>query len=65
MYGFSVYDISSPYNPVFKKNVNAAGNPDFIDLIPYNNILVCWTTKGMMLYDISAPQDPTLITQVN
>jgi hypothetical protein len=65
MYGFSVYDISSPYNPVFKKNVTAAGNPDFIDLIPYNNLLVCWTTKGMMLYDISAPQDPTLITQVN
>lgn len=65
MYGFSVFDISSPYNPVFKKSVNATGNPEFIDLIPYNNILVCWTTKGMMLYDISTPQNPTLITQVN
>jgi hypothetical protein len=65
MHGFSVFDISKPYEPVHIKDVNATGNLNFIDLIPNNNILVCWTTKGMMLYDISASQNPTLITQIN
>jgi hypothetical protein len=64
-YGFSVYDITKPYDPQFVKSVSVSGNTNFIDVIPYNNVLVCWTSTGMMLYDISVPQNPALIRQVD
>lgn len=63
-YGFTVFDISNVYNPTFIKNVNSNGN-DFIDVIPYNNILICWVTKGMLLYDITDPKNPVLIKQIS
>lgn len=62
-YGFTIFDISNAYNPVLVKHVNDNNN-NFIDLIPYNNILICWVTKGMILYDISNPKTPVLIKQI-
>lgn len=64
-FGFSVYDITKPYQPVLIKNVNLSSHPYFIDVIPYNDILVCWTSTGMVLYDISTPQNPIFIKQIN
>jgi hypothetical protein len=65
-YGFSVYDISKPYSPSLVNNVKISSElVNFIDVIPYNNILVCWTSKGMALYDITTPQYPTLIKQIS
>ena len=65
MYGISVYDISKPFNPLRVKTVSTDGNPNFIDVIPYNNILICWTSTGIILYDISVPQNPTLVNQIS
>jgi hypothetical protein len=67
MYGFSIYDISKPYEPALIRTVKITGSssPDFVDVIPYNSILICWTSAGMVLYDISTPQNPTLIKQIN
>ncbi|HWI90009.1 MAG TPA: hypothetical protein VNT20_01995 [Flavisolibacter sp.] len=65
-YGFSIFDISHPYQPSLLRSVKISYEEvNFIDVIPYNNILVCWTSKGMTLYDISDPQDPLLIKQIN
>jgi len=62
--GLMVFDIAQAYDPVFIRNVGAA-SAGFIDVIPYNNILVCWVSSGIILYDISSPQNPTLIKQIN
>ena len=62
--GIIVFDITQAYNPVFIRNV-AAGSGYFIDVIPYNDILVAWVSNGMTLYDISSPQTPSLIKQIN
>lgn len=65
-YGFSIFDISNPYQPSLLRSVKISYEEvNFIDVIPYNNILVCWTSKGMTLYDISDPQNPLLIKQIN
>src|SRR5687768_3672718 len=62
--GIMVFDITQAYNPVFIRNV-AAASGYFIDVIPYNDILVAWVSNGMTLYDISSPQTPSLIKQIN
>jgi hypothetical protein len=65
-YGFSIFDISKPYQPSLLRSVKISYEEvNFIDVIPYNNILVCLTSKGMTLYDISDPQNPLLIKQIN
>jgi hypothetical protein len=65
-YGFSIYDISKPYEPLHVNSVKISYEQvNFIDVIPFNNILVCWTSKGMALYDITTAQYPTLIKQIN
>jgi len=63
-YGFTVYDISRPYDPQFVKHVSLNDSTSFIDLIPYNSVLVCWTSGGMALYDISETENPALIKEV-
>lgn len=63
-YGFTIFDITNAYSPAFLKHVNGNDN-NFIDVIPYNNILICWVTKGMLLYDISDPKNPVLIKQIS
>jgi hypothetical protein len=60
--GLMVYDISSPYHPVFIKSIPGSA---FIDVIPYNDVLICWTKTGMALFDITNRQNPSLISQIN
>jgi len=62
--GLVVFDITQPFHPVISKRVNI-DQASFIDVIPVNDVLVCWTTSGMTLYDISSRLNPTLITQIN
>ena len=59
--GLMVYDISKPYEPAFIKNVD---DGDYIDVIPFGDLLVCWVTNGMLLYNISEPANPQLLTQI-
>lgn len=62
MYGLMVFDITQAYNPRLVKQV-----PGVVatDVIPYNDVLICWTATGMTLYDITSKQDPVLLTQIN
>lgn len=59
--GLLVYDISKPYEPTLIKNVD---DGDYIDVIPFGNVLVCWVTNGMLLYNITEPANPQLLTQI-
>jgi hypothetical protein len=35
-----------------------------MDVIPYNNTLICQVQDGLSLYDISKRLDPKLITKI-
>jgi hypothetical protein len=61
--GIVVFNITNAYQPVFVRNVTNA-QTNFIDVIPYGNVLVCWASDGMVLYDISNPQNPQLIKKI-
>ena len=62
--GVMVFNISNGFQPTHVKNVGSA-NDRYLDVIPYNNLLVCWIDKGMALYDISNQRDPVFIKTIN
>lgn len=62
-YGLSVINIAHPYQPTLLKVVN--NNSSFVDVIPYNNILICWVSDGIILYDISTNSNPVFISKIS
>lgn len=61
--GLGIYSIKNAYQPL-KKN-NLATGEWFIDVIPYGNTLICWTSAGLSLYDISSPEIPVLLKKIS
>ncbi len=59
--GLKVYCISNAYDPVERPSLPGA---DFIDVIPYNNILIGWVSDGIILYDISNRLHPIFIKKI-
>lgn len=59
--GLKVYDIKDAYFPIEK--LTLAG-PGFIDVIPYDNLLICWTATGIHLYDITNQLIPVFIKNI-
>lgn len=59
--GIKVYDIKDAYNPIGRSTVSGQG---FIDVIPYENLLICWTTTGISLYNISNQLQPILVKNI-
>ena len=59
--GLKVYSIKNAYDPVEVKTIPGAG---FADLIPYDNILICWANGGISLYDITDRLNPAFIKKV-
>ncbi len=60
--GLSVVDVSDPSAPTESKRITDADW--FYDVIPVNDLLICYTNKGLALYDIKNRMDPSLITKV-
>lgn len=60
--GLSVVDVSNPSAPTESKRITDADW--FYDVIPVNDLLICYTNKGLALYDIKNRMDPSLITKV-
>lgn len=56
--GLKVFNVSRPYEPVLLATKTDA---DFVDVIPYNGMLICFVLNGILLYDISKPAVPTLV----
>ena len=59
--GLKVMDISAPANPTLVRTVTGAY---FKDVIPFNDILICYVSTGILLYDITNPDDPQMITLI-
>lgn len=59
--GLLVLDISNAYQPAI---ITSIKDGEYIDVIPYGNLLVCWVKDGLMLYDISDKKAPQLITHI-
>lgn len=59
--GLKVFNVSNPSNPVEKTTIKGE---NFKDVIPYNDLLICYVTNGITLYDISLPEAPVLIQHI-
>jgi hypothetical protein len=60
--GLVIYNISSPFNPVFTSSKN---DGEYVDVIPYLGTLICWVKGGIILYDISQPLTPVFLSKIN
>jgi hypothetical protein len=61
-YGLYVFNIQKAYFPQMVKQLV---NDWYLDVIPWNNTLICQMQDGLNLYDISNRLNPTLITKIN
>jgi hypothetical protein len=59
--GMKVFNIKDPYSPSL---VSTQTDGNYLDVIPYNGILICNSTKGIILYDIHEPATPALIKEI-
>jgi hypothetical protein len=59
--GLSVLNVKKPSAP---DSLTTLKDGQYFDVIPYNDILICYLKTGILLYDISKPQKPTLITLI-
>ena len=59
--GLLVFDITKPFEPQLIKSVK---DGEYIDVIPFGNLLVCWVSNGMLLYDITDNNNPQLLTRI-
>ena len=60
--GLNVFDISNPYLPVL---LTKRTDGSYIDVIPYNNQLICWISDGLLIYDITNKANPLKIAKIN
>jgi hypothetical protein len=59
--GLHILDIT---DPVLPKPVSVIKGETFYDVIPYDNVLICYLEKGIALYDITQPLAPTLLSNI-
>jgi hypothetical protein len=59
--GLNVFSIKNAFDP---KLIKTMYDGWFMDVIPYNNTLICQVQDGLSLYDISKRLDPILITKI-
>jgi len=60
-YGLYVFNISNAFGPQLVKRFSDGW---YLDVIPYNNTLICQVQDGLTLYDITSCMKPTLITKI-
>lgn len=59
--GLYVFNIKNAFDPRYIRKMSDGW---FMDVIPYNNTLICQVQDGLSLYDISQRLDPKLITKI-
>ncbi len=59
--GLVLLNIKNPYQPTLIKSIK---DGSYIDVIPYQNTLICWVTTGIILYDITDNRNPVLLAKI-
>lgn len=59
--GLNIINISDKAKPVSLKVITGE---NFIDVIPYNDVLIAYVQGGIVLYDISSPADPQKLSTI-
>jgi hypothetical protein len=49
-YGLTAVNVKNPSQP---KELYTINDADYVDVIPYENLLICYVTNGLLLYDIA------------
>ena len=60
-FGLFVFNIKNAFAPQLIKKITDGW---YMDVIPYNNTLICQVQDGLNLFDISKRMEPTLITKI-
>ena len=60
--GLSIYNIANPAMPLLRNKLTTY---TFEDVIPYNNLLICYISTGLVLYDISNKTNPVQLALIN
>ena len=60
--GMSIFNVSNPATPILRKTITTQ---NFEDVIPYNNLLICYISTGLVLYDISNRTNPVQLALIN
>ena len=59
--GLKVYDTRDAYYPIEKMTIPGSG---FVDVIPFDNVLICWVNDGISIYDITNRLQPAFIKKI-
>ena len=59
--GMKVFNVKRPYSPTL---ISTKNEGNYLDVIPYNNLLICGAVTGIILYDITNPAAPSLIKTI-
>lgn len=59
--GLKVFNVMNPKKP---KLLVTKSDANYVDVIPYNNLLICYISEGILLYDISKPTSPVIIKNI-
>ncbi len=60
-YGMSIFNVNNPASPRLRKKLT---DYKFQDVIPYNDLLLCYVENGLAIYDITTPASPVFITEI-
>lgn len=59
--GLKVFNISQPFAPAL---ISTKTDGRYVDVIPYDNVLICFVQDGIVLYDITKRAEPVLIKKI-
>jgi hypothetical protein len=60
--GLNILSIADAFHPIKLKTINDA---TYVDVIPYNDELLCWVSDGLIIYDITNRGNPIKIAKIN
>lgn len=60
--GMVVYNVSRPLFPEAMKTIKDGST--FLDVIPYNDVLIVYVKGGVRFFDISTPLNPVLLSEM-
>lgn len=61
--GLQLFNIKNAYSPRLLSSLSET-HGRFLDVVPYGQLLFCWTSRGAIVYDISNPAVPRQLSVI-